>query len=62
MIVLRMKLGTQPVPLMRVKYARKRPVVGARVYIKPVDSPHSKWLWVRIDKYNEDGFCFASYV
>lgn len=61
-IVLNMKIATQPYWNMRVKYARKRPPVGSRVYVKPADRPHAKWEPVYIDKYNDDGYCFATWM
>lgn len=59
MIVLQMKIGTQPFWNMHVRYARKPPKVGARVLVRERGT-RNKWMSVIIDKYNPDGFCFAS--
>jgi hypothetical protein len=61
-LVLNMKIGTIPFGPMQIKYKRTRPAVGSRVLVRQVGPEYkwSEWQSVIIDKYNDDGFCFAS--
>lgn len=59
-IILHMKIGTIPFGPMRVKFKRKRPKVGDVVLVRPKNAErYAEWRSVRIDGYNDDGYCFA---
>lgn len=63
MFVLQMKIGTVPYGPMQVKYARSRPPIGKRVFVREVGrASHIKWEQVLIEGYNSDGYCFASRI
>lgn len=60
-VILQMKIGTIPYTNMRVKFKRKRPKIGERVLVREKNADrYAPWMSVIIDKYNDDGFCFAS--
>jgi hypothetical protein len=58
-VILQMKIGTKPYTNMHVKFKRKRPKIGTTVLVRE-HGTHNRWMSVIIDKYNDDGFCFAS--
>ncbi len=59
-IVLKMKIGTIPYGPMRVKFKRKTPKVGDIVLVRERNAEkYAPWMSVRINGYNDDGYCFA---